>query len=65
VLPGSFSEGYSADGLNRYTSALGVTPTYDPRGNLTYDGTSSYSYDYDNRLVTSSGGGRRKGVGDD
>ena len=28
----------------------------DARGNLTSDGTRSYGYDYDNRLVTVSGG---------
>ncbi len=56
VLPASSSESYTADGLNRYTSALGVTPTYDTRGNLTGDGTKTYTYDSDNRLITASGG---------
>src|SRR5690606_30880502 len=44
-LPAEHSESYAADGLNRYTSALGATPTYDARGNLTNDGTKSYTYD--------------------
>lgn len=57
VLPSSLSQTYSADGLNRYTSALGVTPAYtDSRGNLTGDGVKSYAFDYDNRMVASSGG---------
>ncbi len=54
--PGNVNESYTADGLNRYTSALGVTLSYDARGNLTADGSRSYTYDFDNRLVSASGG---------
>jgi RHS repeat-associated protein len=47
---------YGADGLNRYASASGFTPTYgDGRGNLTGDGTRTYGYDSDNRLTSASG----------
>src|SRR5690606_39625661 len=55
-LPAEHSESYVADGLNRYTSALGATPTYDAHGNLTNDGTQSYTYDLDNRLIGATGG---------
>lgn len=46
---------YVANGLNQYssiTSGSAVTPTYDPRGNLTYDGSTNYVYDIENRLTT-------------
>ena len=56
VLSTASAETYVADGLNRYTSALGSTPLYNARGALTSDGTKSFSYDFDNRL-TSSGTG--------
>jgi len=47
--------GYSADGLNRYSAVGGTAFSYDDRGNLTGDGTWSYSYDLENRLVSVSG----------
>ena len=53
--PASSSEGYVANGLNAYTSAFNVTPTYDTRGNLTSDGVKTYAYDYDNRVISASG----------
>jgi YD repeat-containing protein len=34
-----------------------VTPTYDSNGNLTFDGTFTYGYDAENRLVSASGAG--------
>jgi len=46
---------YFANGLNQYTSAGSSTFNYDPNGNLTSDGTSSYLYDIENRLVSASG----------
>lgn len=55
VLPVGTDQSYTPNGLNQYTSALGVTPTYDMRGNLTGDGTKTYGYDYDNRLTSASG----------
>jgi RHS repeat-associated protein len=51
---------YARNGLNQYTSAGtgGGTATfgYDPNGNLTSDGTSSFVYDVENRLVGGPGG---------
>ena len=43
---------YVADGLNRIMSAGGVGFTYDARGNLTSDGTNSYTYTAENLLKT-------------
>jgi RHS repeat-associated protein len=50
------SRGYSVNGLNQYTAAGGATFAYDANGNLTSDGTNSYVYDAENRLVSRSGG---------
>lgn len=43
---------YTLDRLNRVASANGTPLTYDANGNLTNDGTRSYSYDAANRLVS-------------
>lgn len=50
------AESYSVNGLNQYTSIGGATLTYDPNGNLTSDGSVTYSYDIENRLRSVSGG---------
>lgn len=50
------NRGYARNGLNQYTSAGPATFGYDPNGNLTSDGTNVYSYDIENRLVSSSNG---------
>ena len=50
------SRTYAANGLNQYTSAGSASFTYDANGNLTGDGTSTFGYDVENRLVTRSGG---------
>jgi RHS repeat-associated protein len=50
------SRPYSVNGLNQYVAAGGAAFTYDANGNLTSDGTSSYVYDAENRLVSRSGG---------
>lgn len=47
---------YTANGLNQYASAGPATFGYDANGNLVTDGTNTYSYDAENRLVTASGG---------
>jgi RHS repeat-associated protein len=51
---------YAPNGLNQYsslTSASGTTNFgYDPNGNLTSDGTNTYTYDIENRLVTEVNG---------
>ena len=46
---------YAANGLNQYTTAWPATFTYDPNGNLTGDGSSTYVYDTENRLTSASG----------
>lgn len=48
---------YAANNLNQYTTIGAVTPTYDGNGNLTFDGTFTYGYDAENRLVSASGAG--------
>ena len=49
------SRNYVVNGLNQYTSAGPATFTYDANGNLTSDGTNSYGYDVENRLIQASG----------
>jgi hypothetical protein len=41
--------------LNQYTAAGPATFTYDANGNLTSDGSTSFVYDIENRLVSASG----------
>ena len=48
---------YGANGLNQYTTAGPKTFSYDNNGNLTGDGTDSYSYDVENRMKTATVGG--------
>ena len=54
------SRPYVANGLNQYATAGSGTGTitfgYDANGNLTGDGSSTYGYDVENRLITKSGG---------
>lgn len=45
---------YTANGLNQYTAAAGATISHDANGNLSGDGTWSYTYDTDNRLKTAN-----------
>ena len=42
---------YTADGLNRYSAAGSITPTYDARGNMTSAGSATYIYTSDDRLA--------------
>jgi RHS repeat-associated protein len=46
---------YVVNGLNQYTAAGPASFAYDDTGNLTSDGTTSYIYDMENRLVYASG----------
>ncbi len=46
---------YSPNELNQYHKVDGTTLSYDNKGNLTYDGTHSYTYDCENRLLTTLG----------
>jgi RHS repeat-associated protein len=50
------SRPYAANGLNQYISAGPASFAYDANGNLTNDGTTSFVYDVENRLVSASGG---------
>ena len=53
---GAATRTYIANGLNQFSSAAGQTLSYDARGNLTGDGTTTYAYDVNNKLTGSSGG---------
>ncbi|MEX2963366.1 RHS repeat domain-containing protein [Microbulbifer sp. TYP-18] len=46
---------YATNGLNQYTSADGLNFNYDSNGNLTNDGSTTYVYDVENRLISTSG----------
>ncbi len=52
--PGAISKSYTANGLNQYASVSGTSFAYDPRGNLTSDGTRRFTYDVENHLLTAS-----------
>lgn len=54
--PAASTQNYVPNGLNQYTSVAGVSLSHDGRGNTTYDGTKSYTYDYSNRLTSATGG---------
>lgn len=55
------NQGYALNGLNQYTSSgagsapYGTAYTYDANGNLTSDGSNTFSYDVENRLISASG----------
>jgi RHS repeat-associated protein len=49
------TRGYSINGLNQYTASGGLSLAYDANGNLTSDGTTSYVYDAENRLISATG----------
>lgn len=51
----NLSRNYVANGLNQYRTVGTDTFGYDANGNLASDGTSSYTYDAENRLVTVAG----------
>lgn len=46
---------YAVNGLNQYTSAGPATFSYDANGNLTGDGSTTYTYDTENRLKSAAG----------
>ena len=48
---------YTANNLDQYTAVGAVTPTYDGNGNLTSDGTFTFGYDAENRLISAIGAG--------
>lgn len=45
---------YASNGLNQYTTAAAVAITHDANGNLVSDGTWTYGYDLDNRLISAA-----------
>jgi RHS repeat-associated protein len=49
------STNYTSNALNQYSAVNGTTYAYDKRGNLTSDGTWTYGYDTENRLVSAVG----------
>jgi len=54
---------YTANNLNQYTMLAGgttATLTYDANGNLLSDGTQTYAYDFENRLISVNGGATAK-----
>lgn len=46
---------YSPNNLNQYTVVGTTNLSYDPNGNLTNDGTRTYTYDSESRLLSASG----------
>jgi YD repeat-containing protein len=55
--PANASTTYVPNTLNQYASVGGVSYTYDQKGNLTSDGTFTYSYDAENRLLSARNAG--------
>jgi hypothetical protein len=51
----NFNRGYTANGLDRYSASGPASLTYDANGNLVSDGSTSFVYDNENRLVSASG----------
>ncbi|MDX3775728.1 RHS repeat-associated core domain-containing protein [Chromatiaceae bacterium AAb-1] len=45
---------YVSNGLNQYTKVNGKTLSYDNNGNMTSDGESTFAYDVENRLISTS-----------
>jgi RHS repeat-associated protein len=48
---------YSVNGLNQYSqlnSSSTVTPGYDPNGNMTFDGVTTFAYDVLNRMTSAT-----------
>jgi RHS repeat-associated protein len=50
------SRPYQVNGLNQYTAVSSLHYDYDANGNLKSDGTTSFVYDVENRLVGASNG---------
>lgn len=50
----SVSRPYAVNGLNQYATAGSASFTYDDNGNLTGDGTNTYSYDVENRMTSAT-----------
>ena len=52
----SVTTNYTVNSMNAYTAVTGMTPQYDDNGNMTGDGTHTYQYNYNNRLVSVDNG---------
>lgn len=46
---------YQANGLNQYTAVSGTPQSHDANGNLRSDGSTTFLYDAENRMVSASG----------
>ncbi len=55
--PATGSTTYVPNGLNQYASVAGTSFAYDADGNLTTDGSWTYGYDGENRLLTATTAG--------
>ncbi len=42
---------FSTNSMNQYLTLGAASPTYDPDGNMTFDGSQYYFYDMENRLI--------------
>ena len=51
------TKSYTSNGLNQYSAAAGSAVTHDTNGNLTGDGTWTYTYDLNNRLKSANKSG--------
>ena len=49
------ADNYLVNGLNQYTGVDGALFSYDLNGNLTSDGSVTYAYDIENRMIRASG----------
>jgi RHS repeat-associated protein len=49
------NEAYTTNGQNQYTQVGGAALAHDANGNMTSDGSTTYYYDVENRLVGASG----------
>ena len=47
---------YTANNMNAYTAVTGMNLQYDDNGNMTGDGTHTYQYNYNNRLISVDNG---------
>lgn len=53
--PTNQAKSYAVNGLNQYTAVGGTGYAHDANGNLISDGTTTFTYDVENRMVSASG----------
>lgn len=56
ITEDAVSTAYTVNNMNAYTAISGVNQQYDNNGNLVNDGTFTYSYDAQNRLIAVNNG---------